>query len=64
VPHMPQERGLPLQEASGAGLEPPALEAKTENFLVNFFEPQWGQGVPCQSLERTRISLSWLHFSQ
>jgi hypothetical protein len=45
----------------------PALElaeAKTENFLDNFFDPQCGQAVPFQSLERTRISLSRSHFLQ
>jgi len=43
----------------------PALAgAKTENFLANFAEPQCGQAVPFQSVERTRISLSRPHFSQ
>ena len=40
------------------------LDAKTENFLVSFLEPQLGHGVPSQSLERTRTSLSFPHFSQ
>jgi hypothetical protein len=35
-----------------------------ENFLDSFFDPQCGQAVPFQSLERTRISLSRSHFSQ
>jgi len=39
-------------------------EAKMENFLDNFFDPQCGQAVPFQALERTRISLSRSHFSQ
>jgi hypothetical protein len=43
---------------------PEPAEANTENFLDNFFEPQCGQAVPFQSLERTRISLSRAHFSQ
>jgi hypothetical protein len=62
VPHRPQEVGVPLQEGS----EPPplALEAKTESFFDSLVEPQLGQGVPSQLLERTRISLSFLHFSQ
>jgi hypothetical protein len=60
VPHKPQDFGVPVQEGSA----PPALEAKTESFFDNLVEPQCGQGVPAQSLERTRISLSLLHFSQ
>jgi hypothetical protein len=43
---------------------PVLAEAKVENFLDNFFEPQCGHSVPFQSLERTRISLSCSHFSQ
>jgi hypothetical protein len=39
-------------------------EANTENFLNSFFEPEFGQAVPSQSLERTRISLSRSHFWQ
>ena len=39
-------------------------EAKTENFLDSFLDPQCGQAVPFQWLERTRISLSRSHFSQ
>jgi len=63
VPHIPQERGVPVQE--GASLAaPPAEEAKTESFLVSFVEPQAGHFVPFQSFERTRISLSFPHFSQ
>lgn len=59
---MPQEPGLPLQEASEAW--PAKLEAKTDNFFFNFFAPHFGQAVPCQRLERTRISLSAPHFPQ
>jgi hypothetical protein len=60
VPQSPQDFGVPVQDGSA----PPALEAKTESFFDNLVEPQRGQGVPAQSLERTRISLSLLHFSQ
>jgi hypothetical protein len=60
---MPQEPGLPLQEAPSDD-SPPALEAKTDSFFVNRFAPHLGQAVPCQRLERTRISLSVPHFSQ
>lgn len=59
---MPQEPGLPLQEGSDAALFP--AEANTENFFDSFVEPQCGHFVPSQSLERTRISLSFRHFSQ
>lgn len=44
----------------GAAGEEPVLPApwgaKTDNFLESFFEPQCGQGVPRQSLERTNNS--------
>ena len=41
------------------GASPPALlEAKVENFFASFFDPQCGQGVPFQRLERTNTSLS------
>jgi len=60
---MPHELGTPLHE--GAGLVAPAVaEAKVENFLDNFSEPQCGHFVPCQSLDRTRISVSFSHLSQ
>jgi hypothetical protein len=62
VPHIPHEPGVPLHE--GASLAPPVEEANTENFLSSFVEPQYGHGVPCQSLERTRSSLSFPHFPQ
>jgi hypothetical protein len=52
---------LPLEGVET--LSPPA-DAKTESFLVSLVEPQCGQVVPFQSLERTRISLSRSHFSQ
>jgi hypothetical protein len=60
---MPHELGWPLQEAPSDD-PPPTLEAKTDSFFVNRFAPHWGQAVPCQWLERTRISLSVPHFSQ
>jgi len=54
---MPQELGTPLHD--GASPPPPATEAaKVERILVNWVEPQSGQGVPCQSLERTKTSFS------
>ena len=64
MPHMPHDAGLPVQVGAGS-LAPPALaEANTENFLDSFVEPQCGHFVPFHSLERTRISLSFSHFSQ
>jgi len=62
VPHIPQERGLPEQEAASA--DTAALEAKRDSFLVNFFDPHFGQGVRAHCEERTRISLSAPHFPQ
>ncbi|HUD47104.1 MAG TPA: hypothetical protein VMR33_09750 [Candidatus Baltobacteraceae bacterium] len=63
VPHIPHERGFPLH-ASASGESPPPLDAKTDNFLVNRFDPHLGQGVPVHLLERMRISLSVPHFPQ
>jgi hypothetical protein len=63
-PQAQQEPGLPVQAGASPPASPVAAEAKTENFLLNFFDPQWGQAVPLQLLERTRISLSRAHFSQ
>ena len=62
VPHIPQERGFPLHAA--ASEDSPPLEANTDNFFVNRFDPHPGQGVPAHLLERTRISLSAPHFPQ
>lgn len=62
MPHIPQERGVPEHVGDAASLA--TLEAKTESFLESFFEPHFGQGVPSQLLERTRISLSALHLPQ
>lgn len=43
---------------------PATLEANTESFLDNLGDPQCGQFVPSQFVERTRISLSRSHFAQ
>jgi hypothetical protein len=51
----------PLELASPV---PGELEANVENFFASFIEPQCGHFVPCQSLERTRISLSRSHLAQ
>jgi hypothetical protein len=55
---MPQERGLPEQLGAGVAAASPLLDAKTESFFCNFFEPQCEHLVPFQSLERTSTSLS------
>jgi hypothetical protein len=60
---MPQELGTPLHEVAGL-VAPAVADAKVENFLASFVEPQCGHFVPSQLLERTRISLSCSHFSQ
>jgi len=62
VPQRPHDFGTP--EQVGALSCPLTDDAKVESLFVNFFEPQLGQGVPCHSLERTKISLSVPHFSQ
>lgn len=61
MPHIPQELGTPEQDGADS---PATLEAKVENFLASFFDPQWGQGVPSQRLERTSTSLSRSQLSQ
>jgi hypothetical protein len=61
VPHNPQDRGVP--EHVGASSAPP-LDANTDSFLLIFFEPQCGQGVPSHLLERTSTSLSFPHLPQ
>lgn len=61
---MPQELGTPLQDCGAGPAAPAVAAAKVENFLDNFSEPQCGHFVPCQSLERTRISLSCSHLPQ
>ncbi len=61
---MPQELGVPEQDGL-SGAPPATLEAKTDNFLVSFFDPHLGQGVaPSQFLERTSTSESFPHFPQ
>jgi hypothetical protein len=60
---MPQELGTPLHEDAGV-VAPAVADAKVENFLASWVEPQCGHFVPCQSLDRTRISLSFSHLSQ
>jgi hypothetical protein len=63
VPHIPQERGLPPQAAVSEE-SPAPLDANTDNFFVNRFDPHLGHGVPVHWLERTSISLSAPHFPQ
>jgi hypothetical protein len=53
---------LPVQ--AGPSLLLLADDAKTESFFESFFDPQCGHSVPFHSWERTRISLSFSHFSQ
>ena len=44
---------------AGADDSPAGTEdAKTDNFLASFFEPQCGQGVPSHFEDRTSTSLS------
>jgi hypothetical protein len=59
----PHDFGLP--EHSAAGLAPLLpVEANTDNFFVSLTDPQCGHWVPFSLRERTRISLSFSHFSQ
>jgi hypothetical protein len=44
---------------AGADSLAATLEAKTDSFFSSLVEPQWGQDVPFQRVERTRISLSF-----
>jgi hypothetical protein len=60
---MPHELGVPLHEEP-SDEAPPMFDANTESFFFNRVAPHLGQAVPCQRLERTRISLSAPHFSQ
>jgi hypothetical protein len=48
---------------AGASSAPP-LEANTDNFLLNFVEPQCGHSVPSHFVDRTSTSLSFPHFPQ
>jgi hypothetical protein len=57
VPHMPQELGVPVQD--GPSLPEPAEDANTDSFFESFTDPQCGHLVPFQSLDRTKISLSF-----
>jgi len=43
---------------------PPFDDANTENFFSRRVEPHFGQRVPFQSEDRTRISLSTSHEAQ
>jgi hypothetical protein len=63
VPHRPHDFGFPLQEGAS---DPPlaGAEANTESFFKSFLEPQWGQGVPFQLLDRTSTSASRLQSLQ
>jgi hypothetical protein len=61
VPHNPQDLGLPVH--TGPSSAPPE-DANTENFFSSFFDPQCGQAVAFDLLERTSTSLSFPHFSQ
>lgn len=60
---MPHERGLPEQDGGASAASPP-LEANTDSFFSSLVEPQCGQGVPFQSLDRTSTSLSFAHSQQ
>jgi len=63
--YFPQQEQEPLQDVEQE-LPPPLipLELKVEIFFFNLFDPQCGQVVPFVLVERTKISLSFLHFSQ
>jgi ABC-type phosphate/phosphonate transport system substrate-binding protein len=61
----PQPLGAAPDGAAAAPLALPAeLAANVENFFANFAEPQCGHFVDCQSVERTKSSLSRLQPSQ
>ncbi len=62
MPHRPHDDGTP--EQAGPSSAPPALEANTDNFFLNFGEPHCGHGVPSHFAERTSTSLSFPHCSQ
>ena len=54
-----------MPQAGAADVDEATEEAKTESFLVSFFEPQCGQAaVPSQLLERTSNSKSLSHLLQ
>lgn len=61
----PQQEHDPLQDGEqDFALPREPRELKVENFFFNRFDPQCGQAVPFISCDLTRISLSFLHFSQ
>jgi len=64
VPQQQQDFVPPPQAGAAVAVLSAMADAKTDNFLVSFFEPQCGHAAPFQLLERTRISLSRSHFSQ
>ena len=60
-----------IWQAEASGQQAPPLpplsavaEAKTDSFLASLVEPQWGQGVPFQFVDRTSTSLSFRQFAQ
>jgi hypothetical protein len=61
---MPQDFGTPEQTGAPSVAPEAEVEAKVENFLWSFVDPQRGQGVPSHLLERTSTSLSVSHASQ
>ena len=65
-PPEPQPPGfMPQHEDGGAPpVEGLADDENTESFLTNWADPQCGHCSPFQSLDRTRSSLSLLHFLQ
>jgi hypothetical protein len=64
VPQRPHDLGVPVQAGAAEALELLAVDAKTENFFTSFFEPHFGQAVPLELEERTRISKSFLQSEQ
>ncbi len=60
----PQQWPPPEDFAGALAVAGVPAAAKVENFLSSFAEPQCGHLVPFQFEERTRISLSFPHFSQ
>jgi hypothetical protein len=53
-----------MPQAGAGSAAPLAEEANTDKRFESLFDPQWGHLVPFQRVERTRISLSFSHFSQ
>jgi hypothetical protein len=50
-----------MPHAGAASDMPPPADANTESFFSSRVDPQWGQAVPFQSLDRTSSSLSFPH---